>query len=90
MSTVTAISFKPKATRKRLKKRLKKKILSDDFKKREIFWKNIAENFPPHITTWSPSSSNEEHFMSPSVSVCLSYLVSEHSYNSDLGRNCCL
>jgi hypothetical protein len=40
----------------------KKEILSDDFKKREIVWKNIAENFPygkkfsmqnfpPHITT---------------------------------------
>jgi hypothetical protein len=42
MSTVTAISFKPKATRKRLKK----EILSDDFKKRKIFWKNIAEYFP--------------------------------------------
>jgi hypothetical protein len=42
MSTVTAISFKPKATRKSLKK----EILSDDFKKRKIFWKNIAENFP--------------------------------------------
>jgi hypothetical protein len=42
---------KPKTTRKRLKK----EILSDDFKKRKIFWKNIAENFlenfPPHITT---------------------------------------
>jgi hypothetical protein len=51
---------KPKATRKRLKK----EILSDDFKKRKIFWKNTAENFwkifrtgkfsmenfPPHIT----------------------------------------
>jgi len=34
--------LKPKATRKRLKK----EILSDDFKKRKIFWKNIAENFP--------------------------------------------
>jgi hypothetical protein len=32
---------KPKATRKRLKK----EILSDDFKKRKIFWKNIAEHF---------------------------------------------
>jgi hypothetical protein len=32
---------KPKATRKRLKK----EILSDDFKKRKIFLKNIAENF---------------------------------------------
>jgi hypothetical protein len=42
MSTVTSISFKPKATRKRLKK----EILSDDFKKRKILWKNIAENFP--------------------------------------------
>jgi hypothetical protein len=41
MSTVTAITFKPKATRKRVKK----EILSDDFKKRKIFWKNIAENF---------------------------------------------
>jgi hypothetical protein len=38
--------LKPKATRKRLKK----EILSDDFKKRKIFWKNIAENFSPHIT----------------------------------------
>jgi hypothetical protein len=45
---------KPKATRKRLKK----EILSGDFKKQKIFWKNIAENclenvlenFPPHIT----------------------------------------
>jgi hypothetical protein len=25
---------------------LKKEILSDDFKKRKIFWKNISENFP--------------------------------------------
>jgi hypothetical protein len=33
---------KPKATRKRLKK----EILSDDFKTRKIFWKNIAGNFP--------------------------------------------
>jgi hypothetical protein len=32
---------KPKATRKRLKK----EILSDDFKERKILWKNIAENF---------------------------------------------
>jgi hypothetical protein len=44
---------KPKATRKRLKK----EILSDDFKKRKIFWKNTAENFhmqnfPPHITMY--------------------------------------
>jgi hypothetical protein len=40
----------------------KKEILSDDFKKRKIFWKNIAENFPygkfsmgnfpPHITKY--------------------------------------
>jgi hypothetical protein len=30
---------KPKATRKRMKK----EILSDDFKKRKIFWKNIAD-----------------------------------------------
>jgi hypothetical protein len=53
MSTVTAISFKPKATRKRLKK----EILSDDFKKRKIFRKNIAENFPSHITTNTTSFS---------------------------------
>jgi hypothetical protein len=31
----------PKAKRKWLKK----EILSDDFKKQKIFWKNIAENF---------------------------------------------
>jgi hypothetical protein len=55
MSTVTAISFKPKATRKRLKK----EMLSDDFKKRKIFWKIFRtgkfsmENFPPHITIYS-------------------------------------
>jgi hypothetical protein len=36
---------KPKATRKRLKK----EILSDDFKKWKILWKNIAENFPCKI-----------------------------------------
>jgi hypothetical protein len=36
------LSKPPKATRKRLKK----EILSDDFKKRKIFWKNIAEIFP--------------------------------------------
>jgi hypothetical protein len=56
MSTVTSISFKPKATRKRLKK----EILSDDFKKRKIFWKKYCgtfsgkfsmENYPPHITS---------------------------------------
>jgi hypothetical protein len=38
-----------------------KEILSDDFKKRKIFWKNIAENFveniPPHITSTSRSST---------------------------------
>jgi hypothetical protein len=37
------------------KKEVEKEILSDDFKKRKIFWKNIAENilenFPPHITS---------------------------------------
>jgi hypothetical protein len=36
---------KPKAT----KKRLKKEILRDDFKKRKIFWKNIAKNFLEHF-----------------------------------------
>jgi hypothetical protein len=43
MSTVTAISFKPKATIKRLKK----EILSDDFKKRKIF----------HLTSQSPAET---------------------------------
>jgi hypothetical protein len=45
MSTVTAISFKPKATRKRLKK----EILSYDFKKRKIFWKifHLTSLLPP-------------------------------------------
>jgi hypothetical protein len=61
MSTVTAISFKPKATRKRLKK----EILSDDFKKRKILWKNIAENFmenfPPHITRQHQSPTVKCH-----------------------------
>jgi hypothetical protein len=46
---------KPKATRKRLKKEL----LSDDFKKLKMFWKNIAENFPYgkifHLTSLRPS-----------------------------------
>jgi hypothetical protein len=36
---------KPKATRKRLKK----EILSDDFKTRKIFWKNIAEIFLENV-----------------------------------------
>jgi hypothetical protein len=54
MSTVTAISFKPKATRKRLKK----EILSDDFKKRKIFWKNIAENFLEMFRTGKFSTSH--------------------------------
>jgi hypothetical protein len=36
---------KPKATIKRLKK----EILSDDFKKRTIFWKNIAEIFLKNV-----------------------------------------
>jgi hypothetical protein len=41
---------KPKATRKRLKK----EILSGDFKKRKIFWKNIAENFVWKICHLAP------------------------------------
>jgi hypothetical protein len=66
MSTVTAISFKPKATRKRLKK----EILSDDFKKRNIFWKNISmENFPPHITKWNKDAHH--------VIINLRFLISE-------------
>jgi hypothetical protein len=58
---------KPKATRKRLKK----EILSDEFKKRKIFWKKYCgnfsgkfsvrkiflENFPPHITTYNDQAS---------------------------------
>jgi hypothetical protein len=38
---------KPKATRKKLKK----EILSDDFKKRTIFWENTAENVPEKFST---------------------------------------
>jgi len=45
---------KPKATRKRLKK----EILSDDFKKRKIFWKNIAENFWKIFRTGKFSTSH--------------------------------
>jgi hypothetical protein len=41
MSTVTAISFKPKATRKRLRK----EILSDDFKKQKIFVEKYCGKF---------------------------------------------
>jgi hypothetical protein len=53
MSTVTAISFKAKATRKRLKK----EILSDDFYETENFLEkycgkfSVWENFPPYITS---------------------------------------
>jgi hypothetical protein len=62
MSTVTAISFKPKATRKRLKK----EILSDDFKKRKIFWKNIAGNFLenfPHGKIFYGKFSTSHHYL---------------------------
>jgi hypothetical protein len=61
MSTVTAISFKLKATRKRLKK----EILSDDFKKRKIFrmGKFSTENFPPHITTHNPEDQNPYFYL---------------------------
>jgi hypothetical protein len=45
---------KPKATRKRLKK----EILSDDYKKRKIFWKNIAENFWKIFRTGKFSTSH--------------------------------
>jgi hypothetical protein len=51
------LSKPPKA--KATRKRLKKEILSDDFKKRKIFWqifrtgKLSMENFPPHITSYS-------------------------------------
>jgi hypothetical protein len=64
MSTVTAISFKPKATRKRSKK----KILSDDFKKRKIFWKkcgkfSVRENFPPYITKYNTDSAMKRKWL---------------------------
>jgi hypothetical protein len=50
---------KPKATRKRLKK----EILSDDFKKRKIFWKNITENFVWkifHLTSLASTLDEDE------------------------------
>jgi hypothetical protein len=54
MSTVTTISFKPKATRKRLKK----EILSDDLKKRKIFWKMFRTGKFSHITSLDIPSEN--------------------------------
>jgi hypothetical protein len=48
---------KPKAIRKRLKK----EILSDDFKKRKIFWKNIAENFPYGKIFYGKCSTSQYH-----------------------------
>jgi hypothetical protein len=53
--------LKPKTTRKRLKK----EILSDDFKKRKIFWKNIAENFVenfPHGKIFYGKFSTSHHY----------------------------
>jgi hypothetical protein len=55
ISTVTAISFKPKATRKRSKK----EILSDDFKKRKVFWKifhltSLGIRKTPEVTVSHP------------------------------------
>jgi hypothetical protein len=49
---------KPKATRKRLKK----EILSDDFKKRKIFWTNIAENFPYRKVFYGKFSTSHHYF----------------------------
>jgi hypothetical protein len=49
----------------------KKEILSDDFKKRKIFWKNFRtgkfsmENFPPHITT---SGQHTNHYTTKATS----------------------
>jgi hypothetical protein len=56
---------KPKATRKRLKK----EILSDDFKKRKIFWKNIAENLMknfPYGKIFYGKFSTSHHYSPPS------------------------
>jgi hypothetical protein len=45
---------------------LKKEILSDDFKKRKIFWKNIAENFWKIFRTGKFSMENvSPHITSP-------------------------
>jgi hypothetical protein len=49
------------------RQRLKKEILSDDFKKRKIFWKNIAENFPPHITIHTRLHGATTGFMVPAM-----------------------
>jgi hypothetical protein len=70
----------------------KKELLSDDFKKRKIFWKNIAENFPPHITKYGPSKLMrmntfcvEQHHSLLQRHLCktrLKYLI----YNIALGK----
>jgi hypothetical protein len=64
VSTVTAISFKPKATRKRLKK----EILRDDFKKRKIF--HLASLAPSEHYTSGSSISSRQTTATHSHSVC--------------------
>jgi hypothetical protein len=43
----------------------KKEILSDDFKKRKIFWKNIAENFPYGKIFYGKCSTSHLYLLSP-------------------------
>jgi hypothetical protein len=58
---------------------LKKEILSDDFKKRKIFWKNIAENFLEnfpygkifHLTSLIYSRSKLSSFLRETVGIQL-------------------
>jgi hypothetical protein len=71
------LSKPPKATRKRLKK----EILSDDFKKRKIFWKNIAENFLeyfPYGKIFYGKISTSHHYTylsTPMRSTCPAHLI---------------
>jgi hypothetical protein len=91
MSAVTAISSKPKATRKRLKK----EILSDDFKKRKIFrmGKFSMENCPPHIArcasrnTYGVPVRCVQSFESFSVDLCGCVAVSTPNFSVSL-LNC--
>jgi hypothetical protein len=58
VGVTTSHKLQPAAMPKTTRKRLKKEILSDDFKKRKIFWKIFRtgkfsmENFSPHITKY--------------------------------------
>jgi hypothetical protein len=59
---------KPKARRKMFKK----EILSDDFKKRKIFWKNITEIFLenfPYGKIFYGKFSTSHHYIAPRINL---------------------